>query len=200
MPVLTIRDLRILNLPQIDLEVLPGTIVTLSGTSGIGKTLFLRAIIDLDLNEGEVQLGESHRNATPAPAWRRLVGFLPAESSWWHDSVGEHFDDGQRAPLESLGLEQTCLDWQVSRLSSGERQRLALARLLAQRPKALLLDEPTANLDNANSERVEVLIRQYCSEEQVPVVWVSHDRTQCQRIGQRHLELDRTGLRESPWN
>ena len=192
--------MRILDPPPVNLEVPPGTIATLSGASGIGKSLFLRAIIDLDQNQGEVLLGKLYRNAMPAPAWRRLVGFLPAESSWWRDSVIEHFTNSQKAPLNALALEQECLKWQVARLSSGERQRLALARLQAQEPKALLLDEPTANLDKANSERVETFIQHYCRNHKTPIIWISHDREQCRRIGQRHFEMDDAGLRKAQWN
>jgi ABC-type multidrug transport system ATPase subunit len=91
-----------------------------------------------------------------APDWRRRVGLLPAESGWWADRVGAHFitTNDARNPattptpiLARLGFEPDVLDWDVQRLSSGERQRLGLARLLLNRPEVLLLDEATANLD-----------------------------------------------------
>ena len=196
---LNIQGLRFHNLPPFDLTIEPGTIVTLSGPSGVGKTLFLRAIVDLDCNEGEVLLNDMSRSQMHAPAWRQQVGFLPAESSWWMDTVVDHFATAAKAPLTELGLQPEALQWQVARLSSGERQRLALARLLAQQPKALLLDEPTANLDQTNIERVESLLKHYVHDQQIPTIWISHDLKQCQRIGQRHFDIDSSGLQESPW-
>lgn len=81
------------------------------------------------------------------------------------------------------------MDWEVSRLSSGERQRLSLARLLAGYPKVLLLDEPTANLDKANTNRVEELILTYLREQGASALWVSHDPEQ------RHRMATHRGLR-----
>ena len=192
--------LRPPTLPPIDLEVAPATILTLSGPSGIGKSLFLRTVVDLDPNEGDVSLGGRFRNKTAAPHWRRLVGYLPAESHWWRDRVRDHFTCLDALPLTELGMPPESLDWSVSRLSSGERQRLALARLLAQTPQALLLDEPTANLDSDCTTRVEALVREYASSRGAPVIWVSHDGDQCRRIGDRHLLLGPDGLRERTWN
>src|SRR5215831_4060928 len=56
-----------------------------------GKTLLLRAIADLDPNDGFVSLDGRDRAAIAAPEWRRLVGYVPAEPGWWADTVGEHF-------------------------------------------------------------------------------------------------------------
>ena len=84
----------------------------------------------------------------------------------------------------------------MERLSSGERQRLALARLLANRPRVLLLDEPTANLDPVNIHRVEQLVKDYLAEQQAACLWVTHTREQIARIADRELDLDVTGLRE----
>jgi putative ABC transport system ATP-binding protein len=74
------------------------------------------------------------------------------------------------------------LEWTVSRLSTGERQRLALARLLALQPQVLLLDEATANLDPPNRDRVEDLIQDYRREQGAAVLWVSHDPDQRRRL------------------
>ncbi|MBU0500154.1 MAG: ATP-binding cassette domain-containing protein [Gammaproteobacteria bacterium] len=200
MTALRLQALSPPTLFPIDLDVPTGTISTLSGPSGIGKTLLLRAIVDLDPNEGDAALGEQTRNRMPAPQWRRLVGFLPAESHWWRDRVGDHFTGRDGLPLAELGLPAEALDWNISRLSSGERQRLALARLLAGSPQALLLDEPTANLDAANGNRVASLIKNYSRLQGIPVIWVSHDEAQCRRIGDRHWVLGPDGLREQAWN
>ncbi len=63
--------------------------------------------------------------------------------------------------LDKLGFAPDVLGWSVARLSTGERQRLALVRLLAQTPEVLLLDEATANLDPSNGARVESVVETY---------------------------------------
>jgi putative ABC transport system ATP-binding protein len=180
-------------LDPVDLTVAAGESVFLSGPSGSGKSLLLRAIVDLDPHQGEVWLGTESRSSMPAPLWRRRVGLLPAESAWWADTVGEHLpwqtsNPGSDSPaikawLERLGFGIDVLGWAVARLSTGERQRLALVRLLAQRPEALLLDEATANLDPLNRDRVEALVATYRTEVDAAILWVSHDREQRVRVG-----------------
>jgi len=177
------------NVGPVSLDVGPGECVCISGASGTGKTLLLRAVADLDPHEGMAYLDSTECTSLTAPQWRSQVGLLPAESAWWRDRVGEHFNEVADSALEQLGFKPDVLRRRVSRLSTGERQRLALLRLLALRPKALLLDEPTASLDGANVRRVERLISAYRKQNRVPVVWVSHDARQIKRLGDRHLRL-----------
>ncbi|HJT32159.1 MAG TPA: ATP-binding cassette domain-containing protein, partial [Pirellulales bacterium] len=78
-----------------------------------------------------------------------------------------------RALLERVGLGHR-LTHKPAMLSVGEQQRVAVARALANRPKLLLADEPTANVDARNQQQIIDLIRQTCSEEQVALVLVTH--------------------------
>ncbi len=189
MPTLTLQQLRCRHIGPIDLTVLPGECVAVGGASGSGKSLLLRAIADLDPHSGEVLLDKRPQSATPAPRWRQLVGLLPAESQWWFDVVGPHFKATDNDYLQRLGFEDDVLNWEIARLSSGEKQRLALLRLLSYRPNALLLDEASANLDHENTLRVEALIQHYRQHQQAPVLWISHDPQQAQRIAKRRLAL-----------
>ena len=98
-------------------------------------------------------------------------------------------------PLQQLGFEPDVLNWEVSRLSTGEKQRLAIVRLLQNTPRALLLDEPTASLDAENIERTETLLVDYCRQQQAPLLWVSHDTQQLERVADDllyYLESDGT--------
>lgn len=197
-PRLEIRRLTRRHVGPLDLSLAPGECVTLSGPSGAGKTLLLRALADLDPRQGRVLLdGVSSRDTEPH-LWRRRVGMLPAESAWWKDTVREHFEHPDKAETERLGLPPEVMDWTVSRLSTGERQRLALLRLLGIGPRALLLDEPTANLDPAGTLRVERLLSDYMARHGACCLWITHDPAQVSRVSRRHLILWAGTLREAP--
>jgi len=201
--------LRPRGLEPVDLKITASELLLLSGPSGSGKSLLLRAIADLDPHAGEVRIDAVPRSALSAPEWRRRVGLLPAESHWWQDKVGDHFrdlnseageDDAEVIGiLNRLDFGADVLVWSVSRLSTGERQRLALASLLANRPEALLLDEATANLDPANRDRVEVIVRDYRRDRAAAVLWVSHDPEQRRRLAGRSLVIRDARLEPEPW-
>ena len=197
---LRLERFQSLGLEPINLELAPGECLALSGPSGSGKTLLLRAIADLDANQGEAYIDNHSRSQMTAPKWRRMAGFLPAESSWWLSIVGDHFPRIDSKLLSQLGFTPNCLSWEVNRLSTGERQRLALARLLAHSPKVLLLDEPTANLDQENIERVEALIGNYRQKIESAVLWVSHSKSQRRRVSDRSLTIIDRQLQKELWN
>ena len=173
----------------LDFEARGAECLCISGPSGSGKTSLLRAIADLDMHEGNVLLDDIECNGLRGSDWRRRVGLLPAESDWWYEHVGEHFDGVGENRLKQLGFDRSVLERKVLRLSSGERQRLALLRLLANEPEVLLLDEPTASLDPKNTQRAEQLVKEYRTKHNAPVLWVSHDPRQIKRVCDRHLRL-----------
>lgn len=181
----------------VDLTVNAGEIVALRGPSGSGKSLILRAIADLDTAEGSISLNGVALARIPAPEWRRRVALVPAESGWWADRVADHFSDAERARrlITSLGLEENALDWEVKRLSSGERQRLAIARALAHQPQVWLLDEPTAALDQDAAHLTEKLIGDGRARG-VAILMVTHDPDQAQRLANRSIFLDRGKVTE----
>jgi ABC-type iron transport system FetAB ATPase subunit len=183
------------------LDIEHGECLCLSGSSGAGKTLLLRAIADLDPHDGEVYLDGVPSTQIAPPQWRRKVALLAADSQWWGLQVGEHFCRQDPEGLESLGFSGDTLNWSVERLSSGERQRLALLRLLCNRPSVLLLDEPTANLDPESTQRVERLVALYRERERAAVLWVSHSREQARRVADRSvILLDGRLEDDAQWN
>lgn len=203
MSILSINQLAVLDIQPASFVLQAGECVGLSGPSGEGKSLLLRAIADLIPHSGQVTLdGEDCNHINPAQ-WRYRVGLLLAESHWWSDRVGDHFsmhDDKamlMMPDLNRLGFDESVLDWQVSRCSSGEKQRLALLRLLANQPQVLLLDEPTASLDPDSVRRVETLIDNYRHKHGAPVLWVSHDPSQLGRVTDRQLRLENKRLQET---
>ncbi len=188
-PRLRIVDLVIHQVGPIRLDVMAGECVGISGASGSGKSLFLRAIADMEPHEGMVLLDGTAQDGIAAPRWRKQVALLPAESAWWFDTVGDHFTDSDASGLAQMELAPQILAWPVARLSSGERQRLALLRMLENRPRMLLLDEPTANLDEANTVRIETLIHSYCKATGAAVLWVGHQHAQLRRMAGRIFHL-----------
>ncbi|WP_268778219.1 ABC transporter ATP-binding protein [Microbulbifer donghaiensis] len=183
-------------LDNVDLEVAPGEIVCLSGPSGSGKSRLLRAVADLEPHGGTVQLGDREQDSVAGHHWRQSVMMVPAETAWWFDSFGEHLSKPMPDALGALGFPEDTGNWAVSRLSSGEKQRLALIRALSREPQALLLDEPTANLDDDTSLKVERWLQAYIRQHQCPVLWVAHREDQIRRVASRHFRIDGAGLRE----
>jgi len=189
--VLQVRDLRTSILKGASFTLAPGECIAVKGPSGAGKTLLLRAIADLDPNQGEVTLDGRDRSTIPAPEWRRLVGYVPAEPGWWAETVGEHFPDWEAASVcvRTLGFIEETRTWPIARMSTGERLRIALVRALIARPKVLLLDEPTAALDDASEAAVESLISSRI-QTGLAVLWVTHDVAQAKRVARRRLMVE----------
>ncbi|HUS55782.1 MAG TPA: ABC transporter ATP-binding protein [Thermohalobaculum sp.] len=165
-----------------------GEVVAVRGPSGSGKSLMLRAIADLDPADGTVTLGGTERALIAAPEWRRRVGFVPAETGWWADRVGDHFVDGAASIrlIAALGIDPAALDWEVRRLSTGERQRLGIARALALEPEVWLFDEPSAALDAEAAGLVERVIVEG-RERGAAILLVTHDPSQAERLADRSL-------------
>jgi ABC-type multidrug transport system ATPase subunit len=191
--VLTIERLRRLSFGPFDLQVAPGECIGIAGPSGAGKSVFLRMIADLDPHEGSARLDALCCDDVPAPAWRRLVTYVAAESGWWTERVGDHFDQGNgagraRSLLPELQLAADALDWPVARLSTGERQRLALLRALVQEPRALLLDEPTSALDPETTQAAETLLARALAQG-VSIILVSHNAAQAERMASRRFRM-----------
>ena len=185
---LRLEDLKIANIEPINLTIAPGQCIGVSGESGSGKTRLLRAIADLDEHGGQVYEENIAQDQVKAHEWRRRVALLPAESQWWFDTVDQHFNT-QAEYIEALGFDQDVIHWNVSRCSSGEKQRLSILRMLSNCPRVLLLDEPTANLDSSNIARVEDFIGNYLSEHNAIAIWVGHDAAQLERVSQQQYHL-----------
>ncbi|MFQ5959183.1 MAG: ATP-binding cassette domain-containing protein [Alphaproteobacteria bacterium] len=187
---LRVRNLVVHGLAAIDLDIDAGECLALTGPSGSGKSLVLRALADLDPNDGRVALDGRARETIPAPAWRRQVAYLAAEPGWWGDVVGDHFPDRAALAelLPGLGLSESLLDQRVAETSTGERQRLALARVLLNDPRVLLLDEPTAALDEAAARSVEAVLAERLRGG-AAILLVTHDPARGARLAARRLRI-----------
>jgi len=188
-PALELTGVSVGEMRDVNLCISAGEVMALSGASGSGKSRLLRAIADLDAHGGDIRLGGIAQSAMAAHRWRQQVMLVPADSQWWADTVGEHFPGDREIEWEALGFSPAVANWEIARLSSGERQRLALLRAISHAPRAVLLDEPTANLDAETTIRVEQWLLSKIRERGCPAVWVSHDPAQIQRVARHHLKI-----------
>jgi ABC-type iron transport system FetAB ATPase subunit len=194
-PRLALTDLKSPLAGPFALELPPGGCAAIGGHSGSGKSLFLRMIADLDPNTGDVRLDGAPRAGFAAPAWRRRVPYVAAESGWWRDTVAEHFAPDELSPARALAarldLAAELIDGPVQRLSTGERQRLAIIRALVLDSPVLLLDEPTGPLDPDSTAKVEAVLKERLAGGTALVI-VTHDAEQGARLGgRRFLMRDR---------
>jgi putative ABC transport system ATP-binding protein len=189
---LLVKDLRSAFAGPFELTLGTGTCAAITGPSGSGKSLFLRMIADLDLNEGKVWLNERERGSMPAPQWRRQATYVSAESGWWADRVIQHFDVNRRSEVAALaarlGLRADLLDAPVAQLSTGEKQRFSLVRALLPSPPVLLLDEPTGPLDEESVARVEALLQERKATG-TSILLVTHDPNQAERLGDQRYRM-----------
>lgn len=139
----------------------PGEIVLIRGPSGCGKSTLLRLIVRLEeAQDGTIVLDGEDIRRIPVTTYRRRVALLQQLPVMTDGSVRDnvrlsfrythevpHTDTVLRARLAEVELDGVGLEVPAAQLSVGQQQRLALLRLLAMRPRVLLLDEPTASLD-----------------------------------------------------
>jgi ABC-type iron transport system FetAB ATPase subunit len=191
-PLLHVQSLMSRYGGPFNLSVAQGECIAVMGRSGSGKSVLLRLIADMDPHDGDVMLNGRSRNAAPAPQWRRQVIYQAAEPAWWAPTVAAHLRSRELSTLEplllQLALDPAMLDADITRLSTGERQRMALVRSLTAEPKVLLLDEPTASLDQASTLAVEDLLRTRIARG-LSVIWVTHSSEQASRVAQRIFQV-----------
>lgn len=179
----------VLDVPSLELRA--GEQVALRGSSGSGKTTLLHIIAGLlTPDSGRVlidgtditALGEAGRDALRAErmgyvfqTFNLLQGYSALENVLLGMMFGRGADtSAARALLTRVGLGAR-LDYLPRQLSVGQQQRVAVARALAGRPRLVLADEPTGNLDPRHGAEALTLIREVCREQGAALLLVSHD-------------------------
>ncbi|MFN3812121.1 MAG: ABC transporter ATP-binding protein [Roseateles asaccharophilus] len=186
--------------PDIALGAAPGLL--LRGASGSGKSTLLALMAGLlSASAGVVLMAGTELGALSArqrDAWRGVnLGFVPqrlhlSAALSVRDNLGlpylaagQHVDAARvDALLTSLGL-QSLAERRPHQLSLGQAQRVALARALLRRPRLLLADEPTANLDDENAAASLDLLQQAAAEQGAILVLATHDGRVAERLGAR---------------
>lgn len=192
------RRQQVLEVPDFSLR--RGEQRALAGASGSGKTTFLNLIAGiLKPDAGFIRIGsdqvsalrESQRDRFRAvnigyifQTFNLLQGFTCLENVLLGMKFGKGADEAYaRQLLDSVGLGDR-LNYRPRQLSSGQQQRVAVARALANRPQLVLADEPTGNLDRKNSGAVLDLIRSACRLNQAALLFVSHDQDVLGQFGE----------------
>ena len=193
-------EARGLSLPgrllETDMALSAGELVCLVGPNGSGKTSLLHALAGIGAPAGAVRIaGEDPRRQPPARR-ARLLAYLPAtrELRWplpARDLVALGGADPQEAAraMADLDLAEVAAR-RIDRLSTGERSRVLIARALAPRPRLLLLDEPTANLDPLWQIRLMDLLRRDLRNGGQAALVAIHDLDAAARFADRLLVMD----------
>jgi iron complex transport system ATP-binding protein len=193
-------DARGLALPgrldATDLAIDKPQLVCLVGPNGSGKTSLLHALSGIGRAKGAVRIAGVELSRVAPSERRRLFGYLPASRDiLWplaaRDVAGLGLDADPAAidrAFEELELEAFA-DRRVDRLSTGERSRVLLARVLAARPRLLLLDEPVANLDPLWQLRLMDLLRAHARGEGQAAVVALHDLDLAARYADRLIVM-----------
>lgn len=174
-----------------------GKITTLAGPSGAGKSTLLKLCNGLITpTAGDILIEGTPIGSIPPVHLRRKVGIALQDAPMIKGSVfdnlelprklaGEKLTEDEAASmLEDVGLDSTFLHQDSKDLSGGQRQKVSIARTLANRPGILLLDEITASLDPLSAKEIENLIEKINRKHDVTIIWITHQIAQAQAVGQ----------------
>ncbi len=195
----------VLALHDVDLDIQPGEFVSMEGPSGSGKSTLLQLLGALDTpTSGTIRFEGNEMGSASDSSLTRIrsqeIGFvfqqfnlIPTLTAAENVGIAMIPHDVSKAErrqrsaelLERVGFGGR-LDHLPSRLSGGEQQRVAIARALANRPRVIIADEPTGNLDSASAQEVMSLLTELQSgDEAVTIVVATHDPDVASRAGRR---------------
>lgn len=192
---------RIIALDSVTFDITPGEFVFLTGPSGSGKTTLLRLIMrEIKPDAGKLTL----QGPTKIHEYRRTVGTVFQDFKLLSDrSVYENI----ALPLEIMGAATGDIDKAVKKaidlvelsartdlfpaqLSGGELQRVAIARAIVTRPKLILADEPTGNLDPKTAKTIVKLLSNIHEQLKTTVLMATHNADIVNHLGKRVIALD----------
>jgi putative ABC transport system ATP-binding protein len=190
----------------LNVEIYPGDRIAIKGPSGVGKSLLLRTIAGLEpVQTGQILFEGQPLSTLHMPDYRAKVIYLHQRPALLEGTVEDNLKvpfqlkihDRKRYDhqliltyLAQLDRPITFLETPSQALSGGEMQLVALMRSLQLSPQILLLDEPTASLDDKTTQQVESVLAQWqAANSQRILIWVSHNGAQLQRVCDRWFEL-----------
>jgi iron(III) transport system ATP-binding protein len=204
----TLRYADATVLDSLSLDLQPAETVALLGPSGSGKTTIVRMLLGFEVPQtgtvrvaGEIATRDGRLSVLPED--RKLAVVFQDLALWPHLTVTQHLSFGlesQRLPaaacasriqamLQRVGLADRAQSYPLQ-LSGGERQRVAIARALVLEPRAVLLDEPLANLDVVLRDELLRLFDDLLSARATPALYVTHDLREAAALADRIAVLE----------
>lgn len=174
------------------------------GASGSGKSTLLRCLVGLDeFQNGTLSLDGQTMDQVPIQEWRRQIGLVLQLPYLFDGSVAENILYGPRLHQQSINneperveellnlvqLETSLAERHANQLSVGQQMRVSIARTLANNPKVILLDEPTASLDQDTTSHVLQMLHAVHRERKMTIIIVSHDPAVADLLPARTFEL-----------
>jgi putative ABC transport system ATP-binding protein len=205
-------------LRDISIAVRAGDRIALTGPTGSGKTVLLRSLCLLDtVNTGTISWQSEPVQPDQVPAYRARAIYLTQRARLFGGTVEgnlrlpfslavhrhrEYSRESVATYLHRLGRDEEFLARDSANLSGGEMQIVALLRAIQLDPTILLLDEPTASLDEGTTQQIEQLVADWMSppDARQAFVWVTHDAAQAERVANRSWQLRDGQLVESELN
>ncbi len=194
-------------LANVNFDIQPGEFVCVSGPSGAGKSTLLKLVGGLELpSRGSIHINNQRTDKLSArahPFLRRAVGVILQDTHLLHDrnaienvllplavtGISKPIAYKRaRAAMDKVGLTDR-YDSMPVELSGGEQQRLAIARAIVNRPRILIADEPTANLDLETAQRIMSVFSDF-NRVGVTMLIASHDKPLMANYAQRTLHID----------
>lgn len=185
------------------LKLKAGQITAVLGSSGSGKTTFLKLLNNMiSADSGKIEYKNKDLKSYDPVKLRREVVMLPQNPEIFAGTIKDNFKiaeeiDGSdfsknsdyRKILKKVSLEHS-LDNPADKLSGGEKQRLALARIILLKPEVLLLDEPSASLDKKTEENIIKMVAAYVRENDRTLIMVSHSPQIAAEFADRIIKIE----------
>ncbi|MGM0548892.1 MAG: ABC transporter ATP-binding protein [Bacillota bacterium] len=199
-----IENLKFKNILQIDnLQIEKNFITSILGKSGGGKTTFLKLLNHmLSCDKGKIFYKEKQIEDYDPVKLRREVVMLPQNPKIFKGTIKENFKITEKITnnnysnnkkykklLKKVSLEKT-LDLNAEILSGGEKQRLALARVMLLEPKVLLLDEPSSSLDLKTETKIIKMVVNYVRENDRTLIMVTHSSDIANKFSDRIISIE----------
>ena len=178
-------------LSNISFQVKKGELVTISGPSGSGKSTLLKLVANmLPITSGNIIFNSQSMTEYQPTVYRQAVSYFFQSPVLFGETVRDNLSfpyeirqikfDKEHAIslLKDVQLDQSFLDKKITSLSGGEKQRVAFVRNLLFLPEVLLLDEVTSALDEENSQIIHSIISKLNKENNVTILWITHDRNE----------------------
>ena len=199
------KNVRYKNILYVeDLEIEDNKITCIVGKSGGGKTTFLKLLNNmLGYDTGTIKFNNKDIMEYDPVELRRKVPMLPQNPVIFPGTIKDNFSITQKFAekeakneqdylkiLKTVGLDKHSLDEDADKLSGGEKQRIALARILLLEPKILLLDEPSSALDEKTEKLIIEMVVDYIKNKNGTLVMVTHSTQIAEKYGDRIVTIN----------